>query len=331
MVVNKYNVIGDKHPQKRKSRQLYREPPERRTREMKVWRKYAQGLLREWGHYATTRTYPIAPTAVLLWEGRGRTSNEVLLVVASGFRTKSINPKTNDLLQVYILLRDEHPTEATKNGRDEAVCGNCRFRRANEGGCYTMTSWAPAALWRMYHAGRMPILKPGQGAELLKGAHVRFGAYGDPAAVDLAVWAPLLEVIAGHNSYTHQWADLGGPWRRFCMASVDNEVEWDLAFRRGWRTFRTMTPIEKLLPEERICPAISHHVPCLACNGCAGQSTPGRVSYVIPIHGPGAKSRKWTPCSTCNAQPGKPCTGVFAPHRVLKSFHKARKALPVSS
>ena len=50
------------------------------------------------------------------------------IVLVTGFETPSINTKTGDMLQAYILRADMSPSEAAKIGADETVCGNCAMR-----------------------------------------------------------------------------------------------------------------------------------------------------------------------------------------------------------
>jgi hypothetical protein len=320
------SVLGKRHPQNRAYRNEYRAPPERFTSRMDAWRKRARALLCEWGFWTGQRVAE-CPSAVVLWEGPSRLKPKTsILVIATSIRDKSVNPKTNDMVQVYIILRDVHPTMATRTGADAAVCGNCRFRPKKKGGCYTNTSWAPANLWRRYREGALPTLSPSQSRRLLTGGYVRFGAYGDPATAPLYVWRPLVQVVRGHNSYTHQWEDLDDRWH-WCMASVDTPAEFELARARGWRTFRSLTPIETMLPGERACPAISAKVTCLACNGCNGNDAPGRVSYALQAHGPGTRTRIWTTCPTCGAKPGKPCINTSQlRRRRMKTLHRTRRA-----
>tara|TARA_R110000824_G_scaffold8691_5_gene39150 strand:+ start:1602 stop:2327 length:726 start_codon:yes stop_codon:yes gene_type:complete len=51
-------------------------------------------------------------------------------VYLSGFKQKSTNVKTGPLMQVSILVKDTHPFEAVKSGKDSVICGDCIHREA---------------------------------------------------------------------------------------------------------------------------------------------------------------------------------------------------------
>lgn len=55
---------------------------------------------------------------------------ENVLVLLTGLES-SKNDKTGDMLQVYILVRNQHPIDAIRNGSDAAICGDCRLRGEN--------------------------------------------------------------------------------------------------------------------------------------------------------------------------------------------------------
>src|SRR5262245_51085326 len=68
------------------------------------------------------------PNGVVLWEGRGPTSDAPLVVIATGLTRPSTKPKTGPMVQVALLRRDREPTEAVATGADEAVCNGCELR-----------------------------------------------------------------------------------------------------------------------------------------------------------------------------------------------------------
>ena len=258
------------HPSTRASRAHFRPPPARLVERQAAWR--------------SSIADQVAVNSGVLWEGPSLFDGSPVLVVASGFRpTAPANVKTGDMVQVYILPAEVEPGEAVRSGADGGVCGTCVHRPSEgaRGDCYVTVNWAPRNLWRGVQDGRIPRVDPA----LLMGAAIRFGAYGDPAAVPLEQWRPLLFGATTHTGYTQRWRDLDVQDWGWLMASVATSWERRRASARGWRTFRAAYPGDVLTEHERICPAVEHGVVCLACGGCQGQRTPGRHDYVVPAHG----------------------------------------------
>ncbi len=234
------------------------------------------------------------PNGVVLFEGPSVLNGEPIVVVATGLRDVTGNAKTGDMVQTWILHRDVAPHHAVKSGDDVAVCGDCKHRPANGGACYVTTFQAPLSVWKAYKRGAYPVVAPAAAAAWLSGAFVRFGSYGDPAAVPDTVWAPIRGVVAGYTGYTHQWRDrVDLDW---LMASVDNVVEYHAAKTKGLRTFLvTDTPRPTLSGfKVRTCPASDESgingVDCAKCRACDGISRGARRPDVhIVVHGARAK------------------------------------------
>lgn len=145
-------------------------------------------------------------------------------------------------------------------------------------------------------------LTPAAFAQRTRGLQLRIGAYGDPAAVPIEVWRPLLETAGGWTAYTHQWRTAPQEFRWWCMASVDSVEEQIQAATIGWRTFRVrMTPADHALTSEVICPASAeggHQAVCANCSLCRGASRQAK-HVVIAAHGTGAK---WFPLRVVTPQ-----------------------------
>jgi hypothetical protein len=221
---------------------------------------------------------------VVLWEGPSALDGNQIAVIATGIRKASANPKTGPMVQVWILRADVRPDRAVKSGADASVCGGCKFRPANGGGCYVKTFQAPLSVWKSYRAGQYPAA---DGSELV-GKRVRLGAYGDPGAVPASVWTRALEGVTGWTGYTHQWRhrpDL----KALCMASVDDAAEAAEASALGWRYFRVRALGEAIvLAKEIECVNTSSGKSCYDCGLCKG-ATLGAKSIYIDAHGAGAK------------------------------------------
>jgi hypothetical protein len=234
---------------------------------------------------------------VILYRGPSMLDGAPIVAILTGLASSSLNPKTGDMLQTWIIREDVSPVDATRTGDDASVCGDCKHRPANMGSCYVTVFQAPRSVHAAYHRGvygadpvdveRLPLIGEGR--------NVRIGSYGDPAAVPAHVWAQLVTRAASHTGYSHQWhntaldADQLAGIRAVCMASVDSEDEAQRARAIGWRTFRVRgSADEPMLPRESVCPA-SHEagqkLTCQTCNACEGSGTGRKGSIVIVVHG----------------------------------------------
>ena len=227
----------------------------------------------------------------ILYEGPSKLDGVPLVVIATGFKSRSDNTKTGDLIQTWILLKDTHPGVALQIGADESICGDCPHRAKTSGGtgaCYVNVGYAPTSIWNAYQRGSYGQY-PGN---LTTGRNVRLGAYGDPAAVPVKVWRDLVKGAAAHNGYTHQWRR--APYLKdLCMASVDSATEANEAAGKGWRYFR-VTDQTEMFTGEFSCPASEEQgkrLECAACMACGGTArNAGAASVVIQAHGSFARS-----------------------------------------
>ena len=241
---------------------------------------------------ATARNQPIG---YVLYEGPSMLDGSPIVVILTGTGRKgSANEKTGNMLQTYILRRDMLPTEAVKSGADSALCGQCPHRPSTGGACYVNVGQGPQAIYRAWLRGAYPVLLYPE--TVVRGRVVRIGAYGDPAAAPVGIWADLLQGTAGHTGYTHQWANpQGAALRSLVMASVDSETEALQARALGWRTFRVTVPGAQPGPGEFTCPASSEagkRSTCAQCQACDGALRGSRkASPVIVVHG--SKQRRF--------------------------------------
>ena len=118
---------------------------------------------------------------MIIYEGPSVLDGSPIIAIATR-GTK--NSKTGDMVQVWILCADIAPHHAIKTGADSSVCGNCVHRRGTGGDCYVMPFQAPRAVWTKFMNHGYEDYEPGD----LTGEKIRFGAYGDPAAVPIAAW-----------------------------------------------------------------------------------------------------------------------------------------------
>ena len=90
----------------------------------------------------------------ILFEGLSPLTGEKIVCIITGLKTSTSNEKTGDMLQTWILLQDEKPNEAHKNGLNRGVCGDCPHAGYNNGSCYVKWFQAPLQVWKSYKAGR---------------------------------------------------------------------------------------------------------------------------------------------------------------------------------
>lgn len=220
----------------------------------------------------------------ILWEGNSLIDGSPIVVVVTGLLFSS-NPKTGDILQVYILPRDINPAEAVATGTDQSVCGSCKFSGGK--GCYVNIGQAPLSVWKAYKRGRYAQFTDAD-KTLITGRVIRFGAYGDPAAVPYFIWYNLMKYVKSHTGYTHQVLSMGlGEQWQFLMASADTEQERTLLQGLGWRTFTTYTNVAYIPTSDVICPASKEggfKATCQSCKLCTGNKTKAK-SVGIVIHG----------------------------------------------
>lgn len=234
----------------------------------------------------------LKPNGYILYEGPSRLADgSRIVVIATGIASRSSNVKTGGMVQTYILRCDRSPVAAVATGADDTICGDCPHRGDGTGKgrtCYVNVGQGPGAVWRSWRNGRYPVLPPTveDYRPIFGGRKVRFGTYGDPAAVPVDVWATLAAVAAGWTGYTHQWRN-SPALRAYCMASVDSPAEHAEAVAAGWRTFRVALPgQEERLAKEVLCPASAlagKRLTCERCMACSGGNRLGSV--MIPAHG----------------------------------------------
>ena len=175
------------------------------------------------------------PLGLILYDGPSMLDGEPIVVIATGFKRSSANPKTGDMLQTWILRRDVAPFQAIHNGADASICGDCPLRgiieRANgkhrtvnrRRACYVNVHQAPTAVYHAFTRGRYEAFDRRHHLHLFEDKMLRIGSYGDPVAAPYSMWSMLARVATGRTGYTHQWR-VGRYWRfrSLVMASVES-------------------------------------------------------------------------------------------------------------
>lgn len=213
------------------------------------------------------------PKGLVLWE------NSTIVAIAT---FTSVNRKTGNMIQVWILNKNTNPVEAVRNGEDKNICGECSFRN---NGCYVEVWQAPTVIWKNYKAGKYSYNKIYVDDSLFEGRVIRWGAYGDPAFIPLSIVRYFSNIAKGWTGYTHQWHSCNSEFSKYLMASCDSYSDVAEAERKGYRTFRVGFDS---LPQEITCPASKELNKttcenCLLCNGARENDV--RKSIKINPHG----------------------------------------------
>lgn len=226
------------------------------------------------------------PNGYVLYEGPSEINGEEIICILTGITKPSHNPKTSVMIQTWILPKSIHPMEAIKTNQDQSVCGNCPLK--GDGGknraCY-VNKMTLGQIYKAYLNGNYP---PIENLNFLRNRGLRLGSFGEPTAVPIEVWKPLLKKCQMHTGYTHRWKTCDPEWKNYLQASVESEAGKQEANKLGWHTFRVKLPNTPKLPHEVVCPASEEAgfaTQCINCGLCNGQST----DVVINIHGIGAK------------------------------------------
>ena len=224
--------------------------------------------------------------------------NSKLVAIATGISRPTENPKTGDMVQVWILPASEAPGDAVRSGGDKVVCGDCPLRPAAGGGCYVQVEWAPGSVWRAWKQGKYERWSGDAG--VFEGRMVRWGAWGDPAFLPVSLLRKVNRVARGWTGYTHQWRRAGKQrHRRYLMASVESQWDAGMARALGWRTFRVAGRWEWNQGagdrEEFWCPAsreMGSRSTCERCGLCSGSGGKGEGIKSVRILAHGSQGKR---------------------------------------
>ena len=224
----------------------------------------------------------------VLYQGESRIDKKPIVAILT---IESSNKKTGNMAQLWIMRDDIPPHIAKQTGADYSVCGDCTIKDQ----CYVLTFQGPLSVWNAYRRESYEnisyMLENARewNAELimiLSQLSIRFGAYGDPAALPLDIIKAIAENCKDFTGYTHQWKRFKS-MRHYFMASVESNTATLQALTSGFRTFRIKhsgTPNGQWANEIE-CPADSG-VQCIDCMLCNG----GKQAKNITIEAHGARA-----------------------------------------
>ena len=213
-----------------------------------------------------------------------------IIVIATGLKTTSSNPKTGDAIQTWILVDGIHPMEAINSGTDSAICGSCPHRKQADGtrSCY-VNPMSFSSVYRAYLKGNYPTFDPELHLQYFIGRTIRFGSYGEPINIPYNLVRLLVSVSSNSLGYTHRWKDERFMhYQEFFQASVDSITEFLAAKDAGWGTFRVKPQgdTDKVKGEVNCMGGVKTN--CAICSLCSGTQN-RQVHVTIEAHGSGGK------------------------------------------
>jgi hypothetical protein len=207
---------------------------------------------------------------------------------------KSSNRKTGNMAQVWILCEDINPVEAVQTGKDATICGDCPHRKQADGSrsCYVNVGQGPNSIWKAYKRGAYIDSTQSMDAwnhmrRSVYGKRIRWGAYGDPSVIDVAVVEYINEHAQGHTGYTHQWRnEFAQAFKGIFQASCDGFQDYLDATAHGWKTF-TVVHKNANINYAKQCPATVENsvAQCATCKLCDG----AKSDIFVHAHGTGSK------------------------------------------
>ena len=236
----------------------------------------------------------------IAYEGPSEIDGAPIVVIVNKIAAASKNDKTGEMVQTFIIRSDVNPVQALQTGDDVSICGMCAHRPvlAKETGevpCYVQVAKSVLSVFNAYKRGRYVKATPAVIAKVIAGKRLRIGTYGDPFAAPVYVWQDMVQFVAGHAGYSHQWQDTRfdhAAWAPLVMASADTIDEAAQANLYGMRVFRVSVGVDKQAGEVT-CPASAEggrRSTCADCMLCGGTSKNAR-DIVIADHAAGHARR----------------------------------------
>mgnify|MGYP005824455125 FL=1 len=224
----------------------------------------------------------------VLYEGPSAINGESIAAILT---LESTNKKTGNMAQLWILAKDIPPHIAQKTGDDDAVCGDCPIKKE----CYVITFQGPLSVWNAYKRGTYENIadtfQPGKFIDtslmFLMDLIIRFGAYGDPAALPKWLIKTISKNCKDFTGYTHQWNKRKFNYlKNYFMASVETKKFAEKALKKGFRYFRIKPPSAINFKKEIDCPS-NIGIQCIDCKLCNGS----KQAKNITIEAHGARAR----------------------------------------
>ena len=229
--------------------------------------------------------------------------NDTLTVFTLG---KTANAKialpTEKIVQTYHYSREQFEIAQNKTsmkeffGADAKVCMDCPFAVSNGAkltACYThkMNQYSGflsslRSIGSLTEWNDIPMLNDDIIADIIamcENRYVRFGTYGEPSLLPIAIVESICNVASVWTGYTHQWRKLP-EYAPYFMASTHDVDQEYIANLIGYRSFvASKTIYESMIS----CPASAeqnYRSHCSKCGLCSGTNGKGKKSVVILEH-----------------------------------------------
>lgn len=232
-----------------------------------------------------------------------RQSDTITIITSNTTSNKKIAEPKEKIIQTYHFSRSQYETAQAKTtmreffSHDGAVCMDCPFAVSNGASlsaCYTHKM--------MQYSGFLSSLRSiGKVTEsfdeipeidakihmqivgLCENKYVRFGTYGEPSLMPIALVENIVKGAKTWTGYTHQWSKKP-EYAPYFMASTHTEDEERIASLIGYRSF-VASPIS--IPKFISCPAseeMGFKSNCSKCGLCSGTKGKGTKSVIILEH-----------------------------------------------
>lgn len=223
--------------------------------------------------------------------------------VAAVATLNSVNRKTGNMVQVWILPRHQGTLEAVRAGDNSAACGSCPLMgvpyqeevtrsdgevytviKLRNRVCYVNLGRLDSTVVKAYEKGRYATYNRRIHERWLRGRDIRLGAYGDPAAIPDHLIIYLATVGSGYTGYSHQLFALeeerASLLAKYLMASCHTPAQHAEAVRRGWRPFTIVSKNQPQPMDAIECPFYTHGIQCEDCQLCQGLQKEAKPIFV---------------------------------------------------
>ena len=203
----------------------------------------------------------------VLYEGISHLGPDPIVVIVTGLSVSTVNSKTGDLAQIWIMLRDIPPQDA--GPKSKSVCGNCAFRHDKKGGlCYVRLYEAPLSIFNAYHKDRYS--RDPNGIKLVRNwiYHRGHTGYSESAIRFL-----------NHKDLSSHAEFVGSR----VMLSAKTAKEAKRLNAMGFKTFRPVNSLDELERFEDLCASDRLGLTCDECMQCHGVKS--KSSHAVLVHG----------------------------------------------
>lgn len=231
-----------------------------------------------------------------------RQGDTITIITQNSTSNKKIASPGEKIVQTYHFSREQYEIAQGKTSmkeffsHDGKVCFDCPFAVSNGAklsACYThkMMQYSGflsslRSIGKLMQFDDIPEYSIQIGADIVTmcdNKYVRFGTYGEPSLMPIALVRCIVVVAKSWTGYTHQWSKKP-EYAPYFMASTHTEDEERIASLIGYRSFvASPTPIAQFIS----CPAseeMGFKSNCSKCGLCSGTQGKGKKSVIILEH-----------------------------------------------